>query len=279
MSRSSASLSLLLTSDAPSRTGRALELLAESENGDPVVYGSFEPPEGEISVAGAMRFRFTAGVDVVTAHVQAGTPRDSVVHSFYSTATPLIAWAVDGLEALHASGVRTAHGVIALSGHSESGKTTIAHGLVARGHERFAEDAVAFALEPSGARAVPLPFTVNLRAPAREFFGEAGSLPAVADIHPAVAGDSRLAAIFHLQPVEEDVAPLLERLSASDGLLCLLGNAYRFNGQPAGRERQMLESYLAIAATTPIWRLIYAKKFECFASLLDLVEQAARSDA
>jgi hypothetical protein len=278
LNRGSVSLRLIVSDEESGLSSPGAHLLAESEDGDPVILGSFEQSAGEIVVADFATFRFRAGDDVVRAYVRSEMPRDAVMHSFHSTAVPLIAWAVDGLEVLHASAVRTPQGVIAISGHSGSGKTTIAHGLVQRGHERFAEDAVAFTMSPSAAHAVPLPFTVNLRASARQYFARA-EVPAIDVVHAAAPDDGPLAAIFHLQPIEsgDSAAPVLTRLQAPDALVCLLNNAYRFVAQPAERERRMFESYLRLAATTPVWRLTFSHGFEQFSALLDLVEKASRA--
>ncbi len=257
----------------------SLPLLAESVDGDPVVLGSFETPLGAIRVADSMDFRFSADTDVVTWWATSELSHRALVHTFYSTAIPLIAWAVDRLEVLHASGVRTEQGVIALSGHSGSGKSTTAQGLVARGRQRFAEDAVAFRIGPQGARAIPLPFTVNLRDEALEYFGGTESLPAVDEIYPAPEDESPLTAVVHLRPDHDSPpsAPRLTRLQAADALVCLLDNAYRFSGQPAERDRAMLEAYLEIAAEVPVWLLTHSQDFDQFDLLLDLIEEVAWS--
>ncbi len=129
------------------------QALAVSEDGHGVVHGWFDPPRGEVLVRQLATFRFASGSDEVIAYTdELDAGGEHVVHSFYSTVLPLIAWACDGVEVFHSSAVRSARGVVALSGPSESGKTTLAYGLASRGYERFAEDAVAFRAAPFAGR-------------------------------------------------------------------------------------------------------------------------------
>jgi hypothetical protein len=248
--------------------------LAENDAGEVVVRGWFAAPSGEIVVAGLATFGFSADDDLVTAFVEPDVAYDDVVHSFYTTATPLIAWALDGLEAIHASAVRHPLGVIAFCGPTESGKTTLAHALAARGHERFAEDAVAFRVDGNGALAIALPFTVNLREPTREHFG-ASSLPSPADVHVATSAESPFTAVFLLDPGDESgETPTIEQLAPAEAMLALLPNAHRFKNQPAARERRMLEAYLALVDEVAIYRLTYSQAFEQLETVLSRVEAA-----
>ncbi len=246
-----------------------------SEDGHGVVHGWFDPPLGEVLVRHVATFRFASGSDEVIAYTdELDAGGEHVVHSFYSTVLPLIAWACDGVEAVHASAVRSSRGVVTLSGPSESGKTTLAYGLASRGHERFAEDAVAFRAAPS-LSAIPLPFTTNLRPPSIDHFADSGwAVPLVREVHGADGvAEAPIEALFLLAP-EAAAEPVVVPLTASEALLELLPNAHRFRGQPAERERRMLEAYLALVSEVPAYRLVYEQDFGRFDEVLDAVEAA-----
>jgi len=237
------------------------------------VRGWFEPPSGEIAVEHVATFRFRCGTNTVVARGDSSASREQILHSFYATALPLIAWACDGIEAFHASAVWSAAGIVALCGPSESGKTTLAHALAARGNPRFAEDAVAFKAAEQ-LRAIPLPFTTNLRKPSSDFFSSSPPdelAPAEPEVGDWDLSEAPFAALVLLAPGEK-VAPRLERLAPSEALLLLLPNAHRFKQQPVERDRLMLEAYLSLVADTPVLRLSYAQRFEQLDGVLDLLE-------
>ena len=236
------------------------------------MYGRFEPPRGEIEIRDLATFRFETGRGQVTAYAVAASAEEDVVHAFHTTVLPLIAWACEGAEAFHASAVRRPRGVVALAGPSESGKSTLAFGLAVRGYERFAEDAVAFRVAEE-IRAIPLPFTTNLReASAKHFAGSAHLLPPSDEVREAGGPEPPFEALILLDP-RSSGATVVTRLGAPEALLALLPNAYRFKNQPAARERSMLEAYLALASQVPVLRLSYPQDFGRFDDVLDhLVE-------
>jgi hypothetical protein len=248
--------------------------LVESRLGETVVRGWFVVPSGEIVVDDLATFRFSTEDALVTASPAPDARVDDVVHSFYTTVTPLVAWAVDGVEAIHASAVHHEAGVIAFCGPTESGKTTLAHALATRGYERYAEDALAFLAEASTILAVALPFTVSLREPTSTHFG-GKNIPSRESVHVAARQKSPLSAVFVLAPDHNgSSSPTLEQFAPAQAMLELLPNAHRFRNQPGERDRQMFETYLALVDNVPIYRLTYPQAFEHLEEVLDYLEQA-----
>ena len=269
---------LVVRGGAPSRPvlSAQAEPLAESDSARAVVHGWFQPPHGEVTVEGLATFRFSCGDDVVYARPVRGAEHGDLTHSFYGTAIPLFAWACWEVEVIHASAASGARGVVAFCGPSGAGKSTLAYAMASRGHARFAEDAVAFRPGADGVRAVALPFTTNLRTASAEHFARRRVvLPSPTDVHRFADEENTLAAVVVLDKVEEpSSAPRLTRLPASEALLTLLPNAYRFQSQPAERARTMLDAYLSLVAHVPVLRLTYGQDFEQLESVLDRVEAA-----
>lgn len=56
-------------------------------------------------------------------------------------------------------------------------------------------------------------------------------------------------------------------------LAALLQNALRFQPEPPERRRQTLQTYLELAATVPVSRVSYQRRFELLPSLLDELER------
>ena len=83
-----------------------------------------------------------------------------------------------GHEALHASAMRAARGVVLFAAQSRTGKSTVAFGLSCRGYEQWSDDGVVFSVAEEGATAVPLPFDVRLRPQSADILGSAAR-PAV----------------------------------------------------------------------------------------------------
>ncbi len=94
------------------------------------------------------------------------------------------------------------------------------------------------------------------------------------EVHSADGvAEAPIEALFLLAP-EAAAEPALVPLTASEALLALLPNAHRFRGQPAERERRMLEAYLALVSEVPVYRVVYEQDFARFDEVLDAVEGA-----
>ena len=179
---------------------------------------------------------------------------------------------------LHASAVLASSGacVCAFCGTSESGKSTIAYGLAARGYTHWADDSLAFRTCSSQPPiAVRLPFTIKLRPPTAAYFS--------AEAKPSVVSgqqerERRLGGIFLLDPVDGDTRGelFLDELSPSVALKALLPNSFRFRPQDRDRRDATMRSYLDVVASVPILSVRYTRGLEDLPALLTRLERAIR---
>ena len=132
-------------------------------DGTPAAYGYARGGTYWIEYPGVGTFRFAAAGTTVDAVAAAETPPERLRGAFRRAILPLALQAL-GSEVLHASGVLTQNGGIALCGKSEAGKSTLAYGLQQRGYRAFADDAVVVDVSSTGARVSGIPFAIRLRS-------------------------------------------------------------------------------------------------------------------
>jgi hypothetical protein len=231
---------------------------------------------------GLASFRFRHSSDEVVAFVQPSADLDVVRDSFYRGVLPM-ALQARGQEVLHASGIRTPGGIIALSAVSETGKSTLAYGLSKRGYPLWADDAVA--LESSGGRvqATPLPFSLRLRPESVAYYGyERGDLPlSMREMTTdQVGGSLLLAAIFVLERAPDaENCPLVEidRLAPLPAFSAVLKHAYCYSLQDIDRKRLMINYYTDLVKRVPVLRIRFQPGLERLPLILDRIEQAISS--
>jgi hypothetical protein len=242
-------------------------------------------PDGEVSALaasfdggyrirfpGSAVFGFRPGSSEMRVGAPASTPNETVERLFRTVAVPF-ALQVAGYEALHASAVRSAEGVVAFCGHSGSGKTTLAYALALRpGFELWSDDALVLAspATPDGAHVcLNLPQEPNLRPRSREFFDRwSANDPPRAEIE-----QERLAAAVLLETAPPDAEPDLARLSLPDALTGTLSHAYCFFVDP-GREERTVHALVDLAAQVPVFRLRLPTGFDRLDPTLDLLESS-----
>jgi hypothetical protein len=222
-------------------------------------------------------FRLSPVADEVTAVVPSGTSQELVFDAYRRSVLPM-ALQVRGREVLHASAVRTPQGVLALCGISETGKSTIAFGLSLRGHQLWADDAVAFEISSGEATVHSLPFEIRLRpAPARWFEVDAVSPPK--DL-PFRAETAPLAAVCVLRRNDGAGSPVaVRRLSSAGAFAAVLAYAYCFTLQDLERKRRMMSHYLGLVATVPILDVCFETGLANVPAILDAIEQALGENA
>lgn len=252
-------------------------MLAYDRSGTPIAFGWRRDGELWVEVLGVATFRLSNGSAVLTAYPAESADSEAVKDAYYGAALPLVVQAARGLEVLHASGVlvRTKDRVAAFCGVSESGKSTVAYGLARRGHLHWADDALAFRVDPArGATAVGLPFTIKLRRNSAELFGAA---PDRAEVMEGSQWKSApLGTVFLLEPGDRERSReqiLIERLSSGDALHALLPNAYRFQPQTDERRRETMRSYLELVASVPMFGVRFPRGLARLPELLDELEQ------
>src|SRR5687767_2521439 len=194
--------------------------------GSVCAYGQVFGDAHWLHLPGVASFHFFNDRSEVTAFALNSVRLESVIDAYHRTVLPM-ALQVRGREVLHASAIRAPHGVLALCGISETGKSTIAFGLSRRGYDLWADDAVALEIAASGVTSISLPFQIWLRPTAAELFG-IGETPVSTprmDPEPPGARSSPLLAICTLRradiPSSAGVASpvAVRRLRRSEALI------------------------------------------------------------
>lgn len=186
---------------------------------------------------------------------------------------------VHGREVLHASGIRVPAGVIAFCGNSRAGKSTVAFGLGARGYSVWADDAVT--IDNGGGskdfETFKLPFRIRLRSDTIDYYrsgttslpptdqqvfndGEISQLKCICVLTPYFKGNSRTERQCILLP-------------PADGFVSVLAHAHWYNPDDLLRKALMVQKYLDISNTIPIYKIIYQHDMDYFESLLDVIER------
>lgn len=186
---------------------------------------------------------------------------------------------VFGLEVIHASAVMTPRGVVAFCAHSETGKSTVAYGLHRRGHPLWADDTVVFYAHSGAANAIPVPFRVRLRPASWSHFSRDGHREALEAEELQCGRRPRpLAAVFALErvPHSDDAAIEVERLASGSALLAALAHAQSFDVEDPTRTRLLVNQYLTLVASVPVFRARFPTALERLTAVLDRIEEVIR---
>jgi len=243
--------------------------------GNLCAYGYVADGYGWMDLLGTAKFRFDPRSREVTAFALPDVSPALVYDAYCHAALP-VALHFFGCEVLHASAVRTGSGVVALCAVSETGKSTIASALSARGYPLWADDSVAIDGEDTddGATAIRtmlLPFNLRLRRPSAQFFGEDDRVvEKQADCEFATSPLAALCVLERSKGSKRDV--VICRLSPGDAFAAILPHAFCFSLRDQARKRAMLEFYLKVAARTPIFSISFASGFERLPAILDEIE-------
>ena len=221
-----------------------------------------------VHVPGLGAFSFAQDANGISAFPNAGADPALVEDTYRRTVLPLALQAL-GREVLHASAVRTPAGVIALCAVSGTGKSTLAGGLSRRGHELWADDAVAFEMQGAAVDALPLPFSLRLRPASAAHFADS-------DVDRGLRTPERrapLAAVFVLERSHGGEAKL-ERLEQATAFSAVLTHGYSFSLNDRDRNAAMMSNYLELVARVPVFRLTFPEGLDGLEDLLDLIEGA-----
>ena len=188
---------------------------------------------------------------------------------FEQRALPLLLQAA-GYEALHASAIQTAAGVVAFAASPAPGRRpwrmawhgedTLYGPTTSSCSRRGRRDVVT---------TVSAPHPVNLRTESAGFFGDEGAISA------ASSADDRLAAVVVLDrypQAEGRVSRLPARLGA---LTTILPHAFCFFAEE-GRERRTVAAYLDLVARVPVFKFHPPVGFRGFDAALDQLETRLR---
>jgi hypothetical protein len=174
-----------------------------------------------------------------------------------------------GLEVLHASAVLSPNGVVGFCGRPRSGKSTIAYGLATRGHLHWADDALAFDAATQPATAFPLPFAARLRPEPAAHYARLGANPQSAPDQPQL-----LHALFILDRGRTNASGRIEinPLSAAKRFLATLAHASYYDLPDEARRERMIDQFLRLAGTVPLFTVSFPAGLQHLESLLDRIE-------
>jgi hypothetical protein len=229
-----------------------------------------------VRLPGVAVFSYDAELDEVTAVVDSDTPRSEVVEAYRRVVLPMIQQARSS-QVLHASGVRTASGIVAFCGTSGTGKSTIAYGFSQRGYPLWGDDAVCFAMADRGVESTPLPFDLLLRAPTAFFF-ETASRPAAPrpQIRREATEAVRLAAVCVLGARDRSASsrsPVrIAPLASARAFTTTLQHAYVFGLSDKERRARLVNSYLELVTRTPVYEVSFKHALEQLNVVLDAIE-------
>lgn len=216
-------------------------------------------------------FRFDSHSTHVSFHPEPGVDRASSAAFFHQVVQPIILQA-QGTPVLHASAAIGPEGAIALCGLSGSGKSTLAYALDRMtAFTQVADDAVVLRADPRGEFLVtPLPFRRRLRESASDFF-RAPALVVESPVQPD-SSHARLRAIVVLTQ-ESDATSVATRITPSAAFSALLAHAHCFDESDRDAVSHMVQSYLSIAETVPVFRLTYRPDFDLLSQLVATIAE------
>jgi hypothetical protein len=244
----------------------------------PYAFGSRIDDDHWVVVPKCASFYFRPDSDHVTAQPEPLVPPEHILEAYYGIALPMAVQVALGRQALHASAVVMPEGgVLAFSGITQAGKSTLAYGLSRRGYPMWADDVVAVeASATQGAWSLRLPFQLKLRAPSAAYFQV---LPETDGPQPGSEHSewarAPLAALCVLErsdsgrPSRSAVA----RLSPTDALMAVLSHAYWFQPQTRTYKRRMMRDYLDVVARVPVLRTRVDSTLNALPALLDEIEE------
>src|SRR5262245_25680626 len=171
-----------------------------------------------------------------------------------------------GLLPLHASAIRTGHGLVAFCGHSGAGKSTTAAVMVTSGYELVADDVLPISMNQDGSPGA-WPYLRRMKLCSQSIAQLALSPVAVVStrldpeknfVRPQLAAADewgRLERIYLLE-TGPGASRAIDRLIGAEAVRALVDQTYHFQFvRMSGRFREHLEMCAHIASRVPIHRL------------------------
>jgi hypothetical protein len=235
-----------------------------------------------IDIPGVASFGFAIPTEFVTA-IPHPPARPGLIRVTYERSVLPLVLQAGGAEVLHASAVYMRDGVVALCGSSGVGKSTTAMALGRRGHPLWADDVVALDMTGRHPEVMPLSFELRLRTEAASLFGEKpGAIQRLCPSGPRGNGaepeSARLLALCVLSRADERESIVVERLGAA-AVPALLTHAYCFSLQQPVFKRRMVQHYLELAASIPVFVIHFRPGLERLSAVADVIEQVAGGEA
>jgi|SRR6267154_3497382 len=224
---------------------------------------------------GLASYRFSIRGDDISATINLAAREELVLDAYRRRVLPM-ALQVCGREVLHASAVRSPAGVLALCADSQTGKSTIAFGLNNRGYAVWADDLVAFEIIDDVSQAISLPFEMRLRPSTEGPLKLGGSqTPAPkSNANPPGKETAPLRTICILHRRDELSSAIeVRRLSLVEGVAGVLAHAWCFGIQDNKRKRRMIDHYLDLISTVPVFEVCVRSGLKNLPAILDGLEQ------
>ncbi|MBS1819447.1 MAG: hypothetical protein JSU08_16060 [Acidobacteria bacterium] len=224
-------------------------------------------------------YRFDADRQSVIAYPAPGASADDIWDAYRRSVLPL-ALQVRGWEALHASAIVTAGGLVAFCARSQTGKSTIAFGLRRRGFPQWCDDGLVFRPD-APPLASPLPFEARLRPESRTLFGY--GTPTGAAYLGNTLGEQHFTEPLPIRSIcllsrtvdaPPDTRTEVRSVPPADAFTALLTHALEFDPTDDVRRTRMMRNYLDLAAAVPVVELRFVPNRARFDSLLDTVTSA-----
>jgi hypothetical protein len=262
-------------SAAPPGAGREV-CVWRDDLGDPFAHGFADDDRRWIVWRDWGVFAFCQGSTMVQAWPAPGMTPAAVADVFARVLQPIILQSL-GWQALHASAVLGADGVLAFCGVGRSGKSTLAYALGRAGFDQIADDAVV--IEPAGDGVLThlLPFAPGLREPSRQHFG--GCIPAgAAGDGSTLPENAWLRAVFVLRQDRALSRPdPPQRVQPVQAFSALVTHARCFDEYDAAHLRRLVADYLQLAERVPVFSLNYPPRFAQFDELTEVITTTART--
>lgn len=224
-------------------------------------------------------FVFSHDSPSVTGMPQPGVPMEAFEDAFRRWVLPaFLEW--HGWEVLHAGGLVVGDSLVALCGDSEAGKSTLAHAWRQRGGRVFADDAVPFRMVDGAPWIKAIPFRIRLRPPSLRYFGvsAAGASAFVYASQNQSEDVGVLRSICILERRQEERGDvLLQPIAPEFALPALLRRACSLTLSDRGRNRVMMESYIALVNAVSVFRLSYPTDLDCVETVLDRLAEHGSS--
>lgn len=232
------------------------------------VEGALHSNGAWVEVRGMGRYVSRPEEEFVIGFPASGVDSDTFNDTFNRSVLPLLVQ-LKGAQCLHASGVSTPAGLIALCGVSGAGKSTTAAALDRMGYPFTADDAVAFSFNSSGVpTCLRLPFSPRLDRKSRRLIALIPSMERVSG--ESAVEEQGLAGVVILEKTRS-IRPSIERLQPAVAFREILQHAYCFSLHDLKTRRTFSEDYLALAEKVPAFRLAFSHQAEQLSPVLDLL--------
>lgn len=234
-------------------------------------------------------FFVSSGGESILYKSELGIPPNTIRHLLLDQVIPLVI-NLRGEEALHASAVLTKAGVIAFSGNTGAGKSTVAGSFLQAGRSVFSDDCLVLLERQKGIYAVPAYPGLRLWADAATWlFGGNNHYKAVAHYTDKKQIDiemkkemfcaecrplKSLYVIDDLAEAEGKIGIVIEPLSPRDSLMALVRCAFRLDITDRNMLTRQFHFLERVASKVSVRRLIYPRDF----NFLPAVREAILTD-